>query len=140
MISMADVKFEDYRIEVKAKMSDLIIQWLYEASNKIHAQTTRNTRVDTGELKGSWSTVVSESDMEAVVGSPMENAIWEEFGTGQWALNGNGRKTPWSYQDRKGKWHRTTGKKPQRNLHNSFETNKKSIVKRLEDLLKGMND
>ena len=42
-----------------------------------------------------WTYQVDESKLEATIGNPMENAIWEEFGTGEYALNGDGRKGKW---------------------------------------------
>ena len=95
------VEFEDNSVRVKAAMSDAVNQWLREASGELESQVKRNTRVDTGQLKNSWTHNVDESAQEAKVGSPLENAIWEEFGTGQYALNGDGRKTAWTYKDRK---------------------------------------
>ena len=49
------VKFEDNSIKVKAALNHATIQWLYEASGELEAQVKRNTRVDTGQTKGSWS-------------------------------------------------------------------------------------
>lgn len=135
---MADVQFEDYSVKVKDALDDKCIAWLYEASGEIQASTMRNSRVDTGQLKGSWQYKVDESAGESQVGSPLENAIWEEFGTGEYALNGNGRKTSWKYEDRKGQWHTTTGKKPNRALFNAFESLKNKLINRLENILKGM--
>ena len=114
------------------------IAWLHEAAGEIESQTKRNTRVDTAQLKNSWANTVDESDGTATVGSPLENAIWEEFGTGEYALHGDGRKTAWNYKDRKGKWHRTSGKRPSRALNNAFASSKGKLKARLEQILKGM--
>lgn len=135
---MADeVKFENHTLEVKAAMDKAIIAFLHEASGELVSQTQRNTPVDTGQLKGSWDYKVNESKQESIIGSPLENAIWNEFGTGQYALKGDGRKTPWSYKDLKGKWHRTTGKRPRRSLQKAWDGTKGKIEKRLADILKG---
>ena len=136
---MADIQFEDNSIEVKEAINDAIAAWLYEAAGELEAQVKRNTPVDTGQLKGSWNYNVDESSQKATVGSPLENSIWNEFGTGQYALNGDGRKTPWRYQDVKGKWHTTTGKRPKRSLHNAFESLKSRLQTALENKLKGLN-
>ena len=88
--------------------------FLEESAGELESQAMRNTRVDTGQTKGAWSHKVEESALQAIVGNPLENAIWEEFGTGEYAVNGNGRKTPWRYQDVRGNWHTTTGKRPSR--------------------------
>lgn len=132
------VKFEDNSIKVKAALNHATIQWLYEASGELEAQVKRNTRVDTGQTKGSWAYKVDEANGEAMVGSPQENAIWEEFGTGQYALNGDGRKTEWKYKDRSGNWRTTTGKKPTRALNKAFNSSKVKLEKQLEAMLKGM--
>ena len=132
------VKFEDNSIKVKAALNRATIQWLYEASGELEAQVKRNTRVDTGQTKGSWTYKVDEANGEAMIGSLQENAIWEEFGTGQYALNGDGRKTEWKYKDRSGNWHTTTGKKPTRALNKAFNSSKVKLKKLLETMLKGM--
>lgn len=136
---MADLHFEDNSVEVKGAINDAVIAWLHEAAGEFESQAKRNTPVDTGQLKSSWDYKVDEHTGKAVIGSPLENAIWNEFGTGQYALNGDGRKTPWKYQDVKGKWHTTTGKRPQRSLHNAFESLKTKVQKSLENKLKGLS-
>lgn len=64
------VKFEDNSIKVKAALNHATIQWLYEASGELEAQVKRNTRVDTGQTKGSWTYKVDEANGEAMVGQP----------------------------------------------------------------------
>lgn len=133
------VDFRDNRIQVKAALNEATIAGLYTAAGEIEARVKRNTRVDTGQTKNSWQYEVDESAGEATIGNPLENAIWEEFGTGEYALGGNGRKGGWSYKDQKGKWHHTTGKKPTRAFHKAF-TEGKAIVQRIinEAIKEGM--
>lgn len=133
------VEFKDYSIEVKGKINDALIAALYEASGEIVSQTARNTRVDTGQTKDSFEYVVDESKLESTIGSPLENAIWEEFGTGAYALNGDGRRTAWRYKDAKGNWHTTEGKKGTRAFFNAFEKLKNAIVKLFESKMKGLD-
>lgn len=130
------VEFKDNSLKVKAALNEKTIAWLHEAAGEIESQSKRNTRVDTGQLKNSWANTVDESDGTATVGSPLENAVWEEFGTGEYALHGDGRKTAWTYKDRKGKWHRTSGKRPSRALNNAFASSKGKLKSRLEKMLK----
>ena len=92
------VVFKDYSKIVVKKFNENAVQWLEEASGELEAQTKRNTKVDTGKTKGSWEHRVNESKMEAEVGSRYKNALWEEFGTGIYAINGDGRKTKWVYK------------------------------------------
>ena len=132
------VQFQDNSAKVKDALNDATKAWLYEAAGEMEEQVKRNTKVGTGQLKNSWTYKVDESKGEATIGSPLENAIWEEFGTGQYALHGDGRKTPWVYKDDKGKWHTTIGKHPHRALNNAFTTLKSALKARLEQILKGM--
>lgn len=132
------LEFEDYSIEVKAALNEAVIAFLHEAAQLVEGKVADNTPVDTGQLKGSWDYKVYEHKGEAVIGSPLENAIWNEFGTGQYALHGDGRKTPWKYQDVKGEWHTTTGKRPQRSFHYAFEFVKPKLQTALANKLKGL--
>lgn len=130
------VEFKDNSLKVKAALNEKTIAWLHEAAGEIESQSKRNTRADTGQLKNSWANTVDESNGTATVGSPLENAVWEEFGTGEYALHGDGRKTAWTYKDRKGKWHRTSGKRPSRALNNAFASSKGKLKSRLKKMLK----
>lgn len=123
-------------VAVKAKLSEATMQWLAEASHSIESQTKQNTAVDTGQLKNSWQSIVDEQEGVATIGSPLENAIWEELGTGEYALNGDGRKGGWFYEDEKGNGHFTYGKKPRRALFKAFETKKTAVIKRAEEIFK----
>lgn len=88
------VEFTDNTAKIKAALSEGVIGFLHEAGGEIQAQTQRNSRVDTGQTKGSYKYMVDEGKDESTVavGSDLENAIWEEFGTGEYALHGDGRK------------------------------------------------
>lgn len=132
------VKFTDNRVQVEGAMKEAAIAYLHEASGELVSQTARNTAVDTGQLKGSWNYKVDEGRLESTIGSPLENAIWEEFGTGEYALHGDGRKGGWVYEDAKGDWHRTTGKPPKRAFWKSYTSLKSALIKRAEKVFKGL--
>lgn len=115
------IEFEDYSIQVQTAMKDTALAFLEEAGGEIEAQTKRNCAVVTGQTKNSFQHQVNEADLEVAIGSDYENAIWEEFGTGIYALNGDGRKeVPWFYYDQQGELHKTFGKHPKRMLWNAF--------------------
>ena len=81
---MADgIQFEDNRLKVKESLSEAVIAYLFEAGMELSSQTARNQRIDTGQTKGAWTYAVDEENKEVVIGNPLENAIWEEFGTGE---------------------------------------------------------
>ena len=132
------VEFHDYSLEVKEALNDAAIRFLYEAISTVQTQAEDNTPVDTGQLKQHWKHVVNESNLVATVGNSLENAIWTEMGTGEYALEGNGRKGGWYYVDDKGKGHFTHGKKPVRMLYNAFITKKAAIIRRAEQIFGGV--
>ena len=134
---MADIKFKDFSIEVKQVMNSKITAVLEEVSGELETAVKRNSRVKTSKTKNSFRHEVSKiSDGHmAQVGSDEKNAIWEEFGTGEHALGGNGRKGGWHYQDAKGEWHFTRGKTPTRAFWHAFTSMKKAIVSRIQNKL-----
>ena len=160
------VEFHDYSVQVREAMDDAVIAWLYEASNELASQAARKTKkgkVGGGKTAGAWKAVVDEADLKATVGNPEENAIWEELGTGEYALEGKGRKGGWyiligegegmisqrvvdaygmtvKYGKDGKKYAYTTGKKPKRMLHNAFVENKAKIIRRAEQILRGRLD
>lgn len=157
-----NIKFQDNSVEVIAALNEAVTAYLYEAGGELEAQTKRNTKVDTGQLKNSWSYKVDESAQKVTIGSQLENAIWNEFGTGEYALNGDGRKGYWVYvkgsdgqrstssksytlQEAKRimaylreqglEAYYTKGKKPQRTLHNAFNNSKSKLIRKAEQVL-----
>lgn len=137
---MADVKFNDYTIEVKSAMKSLAYTALEEACGELESQVKRNTAVDTGQTKNAWTHNVKSSGDETTgtVGNPLENAIWEELGTGEYALNGDGRKGGWAYKDPKtGKTVWTYGKHPRRPFFKAYTALKNRLIKRIQDTFKG---
>lgn len=69
-----------------------------------HGGTLRNSITHTTEQ--------DDTDTAAIIGSNISYAPYVEHGTGIYADNGNGRKTPWVWVDENGKGHRTSGMKP----------------------------
>lgn len=152
-----DVKFEDFSLQVEGALNDAAIAYLHEAGGAIVTQTVRNSRRKSGNTAGSFRNVVDVGNYEATVGSPMENAIWEEFGTGEYAVHGDGRKGGWwvpvggggispADAQRFGKKKRdkngnivavfTTGKTPTRAFQSAFDSLRSALIKRAEDVFK----
>ena len=138
MIQMA-IRFIDHTERVKGVIADLAMSSLEEAAGELESQVKQNTVVVTGQTKNSWEHRVTQDgeDYVAAVGSDYQNAIWEEFGTGEYALKGDGRKGGWAYQDERGEWHFTHGKRPKRPFHHAYTTMKNKIIKFLQDQFKG---
>lgn len=134
-----DIHIETYQDGVKEKFRDIAIAWLHEASGELASAVRNNQRVRTGKTRQSWRYVVDEQKLEGIVGSDMENAIWEEFGTGEYALNGNGRKGGWRYVDEKGQGHFTRGKRPIRPLYKAYMSLKNIIIASAQERFKGLS-
>lgn len=131
-----NVEFKDFSFEVKKAMGDKIIAALEECAGEIESQTKRNSRVKTGKTKNSFRHIVIDSEQIAYIGSNDENAIWEEFGTGEYALNGDGRQGGWFYKDEEGHGHFTHGKTPSRAFWKAFNSLKNKIINRIQNSLK----
>lgn len=136
------VEFQYFSIQVKGQISDRVNAALEECAGELESQVKRNFdtsgRVDTGRTKNSFRHMVDDGTHTAYIGSDYENAIWEEFGTGEHALSGDGRKGGWRYKDEKGQWHYTTGKKPSRAFWRAYTSLKSAIVRRLESAMRGL--
>jgi HK97 gp10 family phage protein len=84
---------------------------------------TEGDHIDTGQLIGSIHNDTARSDDGGTISSTIsidatnpQNGAWYaeflEYGTGIYNETGDGRKTPWRYQDRNGEWHTTRGMQP----------------------------
>lgn len=146
------VQFEDFSIQVKDALDDKALAFLEEAASEIESAARHNSRIDIGQLEGSWAHLTDDSAYEATIGSPLQNAIWEEFGTGEYAANGDGRKGGWyipadelsAKAKRKmqkvtinGKdFYHTYGKKPNHTLQRAFDDSKPAIIRRAQEIFK----
>ena len=121
-----------------SKLNKLSDQQMEQALNKacilVENQAKENCPVDTGELRMSITHYV-EGDT-GVVGTNKQYAPYVEYGTGLFAREGNGRQTPWSYQDAKGEWHSTKGQKPQPFLEPALLDKQKAIIKIFDEAIK----
>ena len=162
------VEFLDFSIEVKDALEDAVTAYLHEAAGELEAQTKRNTRQGwryrDKTATSLWKSEVDEGEKMAKVGSPDEAGYWEEFGTGEYALNGDGRKGWWVYVPGSGdsprggqKYytkeealqimamlradgidaHITDGNEPNSPLHRAFTSLKSPLIRRAEEVLKG---
>lgn len=122
-------KFEDNSKKVKQQMSQANEAGMEAALLLIEAQAKALAAVDSGEMRDKIDHRVTNRGNDTVgqVGSPNEQAIYNEFGTGEFAENGAGRKGGWSYQTPDGEWHHTIGMHPQPFLRPAFRQNKKKI-------------
>ena len=138
-VKAGEVIFKDFTGEVNEQIQNIVFNWLEEASAELSSQAAKRTRRGTGETADKWTNLVDKTDMVAYVGNPLENAIWEEYGTGEYALKNNGRKGGWTYYDeKKGKFYHTYGKTPTRALHHAFKQNENLLKDKLKSDLGSM--
>jgi len=128
------IEFKDNSAMVISQLEKTFENFLIEACSEIEDAAAKRTPVKTGQLKGSW-TVQRVNKFEYYVGSPLQYAIWVELGTGEFALNGDGRKGGWVYIDpHTGQRVFTRGTKPRRMLYGAYMEKKGAIIKRGESL------
>lgn len=132
------VQFQDFSVQVKEAINETAIRFLYESGELMKGEAANASAVDTGQLRDSWDYKVSEGAKEVRIGSPLENAIWEEFGTGEYAAAGNGRKGGWVYVDEQGKGHFTRGKRAKHSFMKAFTANKSKIIRLAEHIFRGL--
>ena len=106
-----EIKITDHHKEVIEASHEQIRAALEAIGNQAVSHAKQNIgsagRVDTGALMNSMSHLVEDDVVH--VGTNQEYAVFNEIGTGIYSDGGGGRQTPWSYQDGRGEWHRTSG-------------------------------
>lgn len=161
---MSEIKFTDNSVAVKEALEEACIAYLREAAGELTSQTVWNSRpVKDGrhDVRGNWKYNVDEGKLEATVGNPLEASYWEELGTGEYALNKDGRKGWWVYVEGndtpKGNQkyyteteakqvaaflrikgldaHATNGTEANRPLFRAFTELKTAIIRRAEEVL-----
>ena len=88
---------------------------------------------DTGALRRSITSKVEGN--QGIIFTPLEYAPYVEYGTGLFAESGGRKDVPWNYQDDEGKWHSTSGQKPQPFMRPALEENKALIKQILKEEL-----
>lgn len=156
------VEFQDYSIQVKAELNNITKGWLRDWANEIASHAKDNTQMDGDQgvqLRKSYRADVDADAGVAQIGTPLESGYWEEYGTGEYAVHGDGRKGWWvwkeGYQGSGGKVlteqeakaiaardptiHATNGREPSYTLEKAFTQTKPKAIADLERLLRGMN-
>ena len=92
-------------------------------------------RVRSGQLWRSFRIEVDLKESAGYVCNDAEYAPYVELGTGIYAKNGDGRKTPWVYCDDKGNYHKTAGRRATPFLEPAALESKDDVMKAFENLL-----
>ena len=137
-----DIKFEglDKIIDKIEDFDDVreMTSAMQDACNLVEGAAKDKAPKDTGALRRSITSKVevTGNSIEGIVFTPLEYAPYVEYGTGLFAENGNGRKTPWVYMDDKGNYHYTRGQHPQPYMRPALEENKDKIINIIKGALK----
>jgi len=93
-------------------------------------QAKRDCPVDQGPLRAETAADVREEggDIIGTVYNPLDYAPYVHQGTGVFAVDGNGRKSPWIYKTQSGNFVRTVGNKPQPFIKNAMEASLSQIA------------
>ena len=99
----------------------------------VEREAKQNCPVDEGVLRAAMFSQVSLDNtfIKGTVGNSMEYAPYVHQGTGLYAIEGDGRKTPWGYEIKSGKYkgfHWTHGQKPNPFLQKARDENKDTII------------
>ncbi|HAK42831.1 MAG TPA: hypothetical protein DCM59_09200 [Clostridium sp.] len=98
----------------------------------VERDSKKNCKVDQGYLRAAMQHEVSINNTQIIgqVSNSAEIAPYVHQGTGIYAKDGNGRKTPWKYEAKSGKykgWHITKGQKANPFLDKAKLDNKNNI-------------
>ena len=119
--------FKDNSMEGKERLKNAAAKWLLQACILVEGQAVLLAPVSTSRLKQSIDYIVDDDELVGYVGTNVDYAIYVEFGTGEFAENGNGRKGGWMYIDPSGEWFFTWGIEPQPYLRPAFRQTKGQI-------------
>ena len=138
-----DIKFEglDKLIDKIEDFDDVhaMTSAMQDACNIVVDAAIDKAPRKTGALRRSIKSKVelTGNSIEGIVYSPLEYAPYQEFGTGLFAENGNGRKTGWAYEDEKtGETIFTRGNRPHPFLRPAVNENKDKIINIIKGALK----
>ena len=138
-----DIKFEglDKLIDKIEDFDDVhaMTRAMQDACNIVVGAAIDKAPKKTGALRRSITSKVelTGNSIEGIVYSPLEYAPYQEYGTGLFAENGNGRKTGWAYEDEKtGETIFTRGNRPHPFLRPAVNENKDKIINIIKGALK----
>lgn len=117
-LEKAELHINDYSDEVLELLHEAVECGLFaigemaEGYAKDNITAAEPKRVDTGRLKNSITYIVHKKDEVIYIGTNVDYAPYVELGTGIYAADGKGRKTPWTYRNENGEYKTTDGMKP----------------------------
>ena len=90
-----EIRVETNEREVTQAIRQALLAFLEEAGGEVETQAAMYSPVAESQLKGNWGHVVDDGEMKVTIGNTTQHSIYMEFGTGEYALEGKGRKGGW---------------------------------------------
>jgi len=137
-IAKAIRQISKFDITTQQRVKDTVNKHALNIQSLAKKNLTKNGSVDTGRLRSSIAMEPYNEGLTIRVGSALKYAPYVEYGTGKFAKNGSGRKTPWVYKNRKGDFIWTRGQKPKPYLHPAAEADRKDYINDMKQVLKNI--
>lgn len=120
----------------REQVLETLMENMQAACLRVETDAKRDCPVDMGTLRASIHSEVDQEPDRVIgrIGSELDYAPYVHNGTGIYAQDGTGRKTPWCYEVKAGKYkgfHWTLGQKPQPFLQNAVIKNREAISRLL---------
>ena len=128
-----EVEYNDFSPVVLLALKNAVSRGLGACGERAVEYAIDKCPVDTSWLSQNISYKLM--DEECYIGTNIEYAPYVEYGTGIYAENGDGRKTPWIWTDKNGDTHFTRGQKPQPFLRPAAQDHAKEYLGILKDSL-----
>ena len=115
----------------------LVKEVLKKHATQMHQSTMRKVPADTGALKRSIMLSMHDDGFTWRVKPLIKYAAYVEYGTGIYASNGGGRKTPWVYYNAKlGRYVKTQGMMAQPFVRPAFYEQRNKFMKDIRKIMK----
>ena len=134
-IEKAIGKIKNYQLLKKQKVKDII----NTSALNIQKGAKKRAPVDFGRLRSSIAIEPWLGGMVMTIGTSVFYAPYVEYGTGKYAKDGTGRKTPWRFKKLKGGWVWTAGQKPKPFLFPAYEEEWPKFVSALKGELRRLS-
>ena len=92
------VQFQDFSVQVKADINQKSLNALEESAIELVSETKRQTpdnRDYSRQLKASWDYSLNAATGTARIGTPLEEGYWNEYGTGEHAVDTSKSRSGW---------------------------------------------
>ena len=135
--SNVEINTEEFSASVKNatyQVWEKLVQNMNKVSLAVEAEAKKECPIDTGVLRASMTSKVDTigDEVIGVIGNSCKYAPYVHNGTGIYAKNGGGRRTPWKNVALDGKYkggHITSGQKPNPFLERARQNKINDIVR-----------